>query len=77
MAQIFEFHERLRSTNRPTAPRLTPSWKAKAMGLPLSVEDKREKTSDGLLSSENLKKEKGGNHLLGRYIRCWTENREE
>src|ERR1700675_2173636 len=29
MAQIFELHERLRSTNRPTPPRLMPSWKAR------------------------------------------------
>jgi hypothetical protein len=31
------------------------------MVLPLSVEAK-EKASDGLLSSEDLKEEKGGNH---------------
>jgi hypothetical protein len=32
------------------------------MVLPLSVEAKGEKASDGLLSSEDLKEEKGGNH---------------
>jgi hypothetical protein len=32
------------------------------MVLPLSSEAKEEKTSDGLLSSEDLKEEKSGNH---------------
>jgi hypothetical protein len=40
----------------------------KAMDLPLSLEAKEKRTSDGLLSSENLKEEKGGNHLCQQCI---------
>jgi hypothetical protein len=38
------------------------------MGLPLSLEAKEKRTSDGLLSSENLKEEKGGNHPCAQSI---------